>query len=224
MKSRRDIDANVELKCGNPVPLLCSNPSARALLVFLILLSLNAVACYDWILSFLARLVRPIRAFAARIFAACVSRFHRVSGPQMSSNVISADFNTDDRLKILIVEDDRVTAHAYGQLLRNAGYQVSVAGTGREAITQMESSAPDAVLLDIMLPELDGIEVLRWIRARTPKLPVVVYTTAFSRILMTLALMGGATRVFDKSVAKPSELLHEFDLALGQHSKEHLAA
>ncbi|HMJ65354.1 MAG TPA: response regulator [Candidatus Binatia bacterium] len=124
----------------------------------------------------------------------------------------------------MIVEDDKVTAHAYGQLLRKAGYLVDVAGTGREAITQMESSPPDAVLLDIMLPELDGIEVLRCIRARTPKLPVVVCTSAFSPVLMTLALMGGATRVFDKSVARPSELLHEFDVALGQRSREHLAA
>jgi CheY-like chemotaxis protein len=88
----------------------------------------------------------------------------------------------------------------------------------------MQSSPPNAVLLDIMLPDLDGIEVLRWIRARTPKLPVVVCTAAFSPLLTTLALMGGATRVFDKSVARPSELLHEFDLALGRRPKHSLAA
>jgi len=143
-----------------------------------------------------------------------------------SSKVISGQFNADidGGLNILIVEDDQVTANAYAQLLLNAGYQVNVARTGLEAVARVELSPPDAVLLDIMLPELDGIEVLRRIRMQAPKLPVVVCTSALSPILMTLALMGGATRVFDKSVAMPIDILHEFDAVLGQLPKKHLAA
>jgi len=223
MRSRRNIGAKAEIKIEHPRPIVCSHRSAHVLLVCLILLSLNLVSLYDCTLSLFARLIRPMWMFLVRSFFSLTGMF-RSKSPHAAANVISPDFSANDRLNILIIEDDKVTAHAYGQLLRKAGYQVNIAGTGRDAITCMESSPPDAVLLDIMLPELDGIEVLRWIRARTPKLPVVVCTAAFSPILTTLALMGGATRVFDKSVARPSELLHEFDLALGRRPKHSLAA
>jgi CheY-like chemotaxis protein len=189
----------------------CSHPSARTLLVLLILFTLNVVACYDALLTFVLRRLSRSRVLLAGAFSR-VKRFVRPTPAQVSQNVILGPFpNRRSNRKILVVEDDPVTAHAYAQCLRKAGYGVNVATTGPLALAQVASWEPDGILLDVLLPELNGIQVLTRIHAAAPHLPVVICTNLFRPAVERSALAAGATRIFDKSTVKPLELVSAFD-------------
>ena len=80
---------------------------------------------------------------------------------------------------ILFVEDDPVVLTAYRRGLEQAGYHIEAAGDGIEAMRKLALFAPDVIILDLMLPKLNGIEVLKFMR-RSPRLasvPVVVLST-----------------------------------------------
>lgn len=80
--------------------------------------------------------------------------------------------------KVLIVEDERHVARLLGFFLTRAGYEVAEAGDGETALQMMDDFRPDAVVLDLILPKLSGVEVLAAIDAR-PRLrpmPVIVMT------------------------------------------------
>ena len=77
---------------------------------------------------------------------------------------------------ILIVEDDPALLAGLALNLRRAGYRVRTAADGTAALAALESEAPDLVLLDLMLPGVDGLEILRRIRSGDAALPVVVLT------------------------------------------------
>jgi len=80
--------------------------------------------------------------------------------------------------RILVVEDEADIAALVAYQLAHAGYQVRTASTGREALRALQSDPPDLVVLDLMLPEVSGIDVLRTLRTRkeTERTPVVVLT------------------------------------------------
>jgi len=126
-------------------------------------------------------------------------------------------------VKILVVEDDRVTAHIYANWLIKAGYEVKIAKRGPEALAQVGLWGPDGVLLDVMLPDLNGIEALKRIRAEAPKLPVVVCTNAYNPNIVEQALAAGATRVFDKSKLTALDLVAEFKGALSPSNRKRAA-
>ena len=65
---------------------------------------------------------------------------------------------------ILLVDDDLVSAEALGEILREEGYRVSVAPGGEEAIRRLAEEPADVVLLDMMMPGLDGIDVIRKVK------------------------------------------------------------
>jgi len=190
--------------------LTCSHPSARTLLVVLILCTLNIVACYDLILTFILRRLSRTRV----LMSAALCRFRSLVRPKPAeaANVIAGPFpNHRSNRKILVAEDDPVTAHAYAQCLRRAGYDVKVAATGSQALAQVASWEPDGMLLDVLLPELNGLQVLTRIHAAAPHLPVVICTNLFRPAVERSALAAGATRIFDKSTVKALDLVCEFD-------------
>lgn len=76
---------------------------------------------------------------------------------------------------VLVVDDDVMVRDVVGRYLGRAGYQVTVAGDGEEALRAVETAAPDLVVLDLMLPGLPGLEVCRRLRAAGP-VPVVMLT------------------------------------------------
>lgn len=80
------------------------------------------------------------------------------------------------RVKILVIEDDAKTAQAVRRGLEAEGYEVAVAKTGVEGFCQLNSEAFDLVVLDWMLPGHDGIEILKAIRNRSTKPPVLLLT------------------------------------------------
>jgi DNA-binding response OmpR family regulator len=79
-------------------------------------------------------------------------------------------------MKILIVDDDLHVQRLYRDELMEEGYDVVVASNGEEAIRLFESENPDLVTLDILLPDIDGIQILRQIKEKNPKIPVIMST------------------------------------------------
>ncbi|KRN75348.1 hypothetical protein IV73_GL000512 [Weissella kandleri] len=100
--------------------------------------------------------------------------------------------------KILVVDDEKPISDIIKFNLTKEGYDVVIAMDGREALDKFESESPDLVLLDQMLPEIDGTEVLRQIRA-TSQVPVIMVTAKDSEIDKVLGLEMGA----DDYVTKP---------------------
>lgn len=101
---------------------------------------------------------------------------------------------------ILIVEDDVSTGAALERLLRYAGQEAVHVSDGSEALQLLAVRRPSLVVLDLMMPDLCGIEVLRTIRV-TPKIgdvPVVVYTADANHTTMVKARAAGATEVVVK--------------------------
>ena len=100
--------------------------------------------------------------------------------------------------KILVVDDEKPISDIIKFNLTKEGYDVVVAMDGQEALDLFESEEPDLVLLDQMLPELEGTEVLRQIRTKS-QTPVIMVTAKDSEIDKVLGLEMGA----DDYVTKP---------------------
>ena len=77
---------------------------------------------------------------------------------------------------ILLVEDDPLLRHAFRLLLEDAGYAVVEAGSAAEALQAVDAAAPALVLLDLGLPDIDGLRVLEDLRRTGSVLPVIVLT------------------------------------------------
>jgi two-component system KDP operon response regulator KdpE len=75
--------------------------------------------------------------------------------------------------KILVVEDEKSIAHFISTVLDNNGYEAMRARTGQEALSMVSSHCPDLIILDLGLPDMDGMELLRQIRSWSG-LPIVV--------------------------------------------------
>jgi DNA-binding NtrC family response regulator len=93
---------------------------------------------------------------------------------------------------ILLVEDTVAMARVYQEYLRRGAYDVRWVETGVEAIAELERKAPDAMLLDLRLPDIDGIEVLRHLRARGLDSAVIVVTADGSLATAAQAMREGA--------------------------------
>ncbi len=103
--------------------------------------------------------------------------------------------------KILVVDDSRTQLDWLVQVLRKEGYDVSAAQDGRDAIRQVRTSPPDLVLLDMVLPDMDGLEVLRFIKARPEDsfIPVIILSVKADLDSKVTGLRIGA----DDFLAKP---------------------
>lgn len=102
---------------------------------------------------------------------------------------------------ILVVEDEPDTGELLELHLQNEGYRVTVAADGEQALSKLHKLMPDMVILDLMIPEIDGLEVCKFIRKdpATESLPVMMCTAKTSEIDKILGLEQGA----DDYVTKP---------------------
>jgi DNA-binding response OmpR family regulator len=80
-----------------------------------------------------------------------------------------------NRSRILVVEDEPSIREVVSLYLRRAGYDVSVVADGRAALESLSGQIPDLVVLDLMLPEVDGLEITRWLRERGDT-PIIMLT------------------------------------------------
>jgi two-component system OmpR family response regulator len=104
--------------------------------------------------------------------------------------------------RVLVVDDEVNIAELLAMALRYEGWEVRMAHTGRTAVSEAADLRPDAVVLDIMLPDFDGLEVLRRLRATQPDVPVL-FLTARDAVEDRVA---GLTAGGDDYVTKPFSL------------------
>src|SRR5919112_57384 len=79
-------------------------------------------------------------------------------------------------MKVLVVDDDRSLRDALRRALSLAGYEVDVAEGGQHGLTQIATGSPDAVVLDVGMPDIDGLEVCRRLRDGGNRVPVLMLT------------------------------------------------
>ena len=109
----------------------------------------------------------------------------------------------DIRKYVLLVEDDFETAEKFSRILRESQYRVEIAYGSTVAIHKMKTETPDVVLLDIMMPDISGLEVLRFMR-RDPVLaqvPVIIISAKTQAEDIELGLETGAMAYFPKPVS-----------------------
>ena len=99
---------------------------------------------------------------------------------------------------ILVVEDEASIAEVVSLYLKRAGYNVQIASDGRQAMNIFEKQMPDFVILDLMLPEVDGLSLTRWLRDRS-NVPIIMLTARREEIDRIAGLEMGA----DDYVVKP---------------------
>ena len=104
--------------------------------------------------------------------------------------------------KILVVDDDPDVRMATRDFLSSKGYEVVVAEGGREALRLLDASPPDVVLLDVAMPDLDGMETLKRIVATHPTMPVIMVTANAAIEIPSKVLQLGAADY----VPKPFDL------------------
>jgi DNA-binding response OmpR family regulator len=102
--------------------------------------------------------------------------------------------------RILIVEDDSIITDVYSQKLRAEGFDVDIAVDGRTALKLFHDRRADLVLLDLLLPEVNGVELLQQIRSEfsPSELPVLVFTNAYLGGIVQQAWEAGANQVIPK--------------------------
>jgi len=110
--------------------------------------------------------------------------------------------------KVLIVEDEDLVGRMYEKALKFDGFDVTVALGGEDGLAKLKEIKPDLILLDIMMPEPDGIEVLEKIKEdeKLKEIPVVMLTNLSGRHDAELALSKGATDFWVKSDTKVADL------------------
>jgi len=112
---------------------------------------------------------------------------------------------TDVKGRVLVIDDDTALAEMIGIVLRGEGFEVSVCADGASALDAVRRTRPDLVLLDLMLPGLDGFEVCRLIRAES-MVPVVMLTARSDTSDIVRGLEVGADDYVPKPF-KPKELV-----------------
>jgi two-component system nitrogen regulation response regulator GlnG len=103
---------------------------------------------------------------------------------------------------LLVIDDDPLVHVVFEDYCESNRYRLTTAGSAREALGQIEKNKPDIIVLDLMLPDLSGLEVLRELRTRDAKVPIIVVSAQQQSDLAIEALKGGA---FDY-LSKPFDL------------------
>lgn len=109
---------------------------------------------------------------------------------------------------ILVIDDDSATLRLIGYMLERGGFQVQLAGDGEEGLAKAFQQPPDLIILDVMMPGLNGYQVCQRLRAdsRTAHVPVIILTARSQRVDQRTALDAGADLYMSKPVT-PDELV-----------------
>jgi two-component system OmpR family response regulator len=141
---------------------------------------------------------------------------------------------------VLVVDDEVNIAELLQMALRFEGWEISLAHSGRAAVTSAKDFAPDAIVLDMMLPDFDGMEVLRKVRAQSPDIPVLFltardsvedrvagltaggddYVTKPFSLEEVVARLRGLMRRTGATAARPNAVITVGDLSLDEDSRD----
>jgi DNA-binding response OmpR family regulator len=112
-------------------------------------------------------------------------------------------------MRLLLIEDDEQVAEVLSDAFGSQGHEIAIRHTGEEGLVYLTHDRPDAVVLYIRLPKLDGVAVLRQIRARDPNLPVIIMTG-----LATPGEIAEVRRLGVTEIVEKPEVLKNFSEAL----------
>lgn len=119
--------------------------------------------------------------------------------------------------RVLIIEDDQIVGNIYRHKFQVEGFQVALAGDGETGFKAVADFKPDVIILDLMLPRMNGVEVLRRLRAKpeTQSLPVIVLSNAYLSSLVQEAWNAGANQCLIKANCTPKHLIEVLQKTLG---------
>ena len=123
-----------------------------------------------------------------------------------------------DKAKILIVEDEEILLAALKEELLTGGYQVEGAGDGLEGLEKVKTFKPDLILLDLLMPKMDGMEMLQKLKADSEirDVPVVILTNLSDYERISEALSLGAMDYLVKANYKLEDLLDKVKTVLAR--------
>jgi len=115
----------------------------------------------------------------------------------------------EEKIKVLLVEDDPMIIDMYKMRLEEEGYDVLLTDKGSEAIELAEKEKPSIILLDIILPEIDGFSILQTLKSKikTKNLPVLLLTNLGQETDQEKGTQMGAAGYFIKSQHTPSDVI-----------------
>jgi len=121
--------------------------------------------------------------------------------------------------KILIIEDDQIVANIYRNKFSVEGYKVEIALDGEVGRELIKSFRPDAIVLDLMLPKITGLELMKEIRAEPgfEKVPVIVFSNTYLTNMVQEAWKAGATKCLSKANCTPKQVLDVVRSVLGKN-------
>lgn len=119
--------------------------------------------------------------------------------------------------KVLIIEDDQIVANIYRNKLNVEGFKAEVALDGESGIETVKSFKPDAVLLDLMLPKVTGVDVMKQLRADSEfgQTPIIVFSNTYLTNMVQEAWKAGATKCLSKANCTPKHVIDVLRTALG---------
>ena len=111
--------------------------------------------------------------------------------------------------KVLIVEDEKILREAYRKILGQEGFDVADAANGIEALACLEKTTPDIILLDMLMPHMDGLTFLERadIQQRHPRTKVIAFSNLSNQRGLSQMLQKGATMQLLKSSLSPKQLV-----------------
>jgi DNA-binding response OmpR family regulator len=128
--------------------------------------------------------------------------------------------------KVLFIEDDQMFANIYRNKLVLDGFEVEIASDGEAGLELLRQFKPDLVLLDLMLPKLSGIDVIKRIRVESDsqKLPVVVFTNTYLTSMLQDAWKAGANKCLTKASCTPNQVIGTLQNILSANGEAKTAA
>jgi len=127
-----------------------------------------------------------------------------------------------EQKKILIIEDDRYISKMYQLKLSLEGYQVEVAENGKQGVDKVKEFMPNIILCDILMPELDGFEVIKIVKSdeKTKKIPILIMSNLGQEDHIQKGMSLGAVGYIVKSQYTPSKVVETIKQVLGEKPKE----
>lgn len=126
-----------------------------------------------------------------------------------------------DGKKILIVDDDMTLRELYEERIKAEGYTILSASDGEEAIEKATKEKPDLLLLDIMMPKINGIDVMKMLREKeeTKHIPIIILTALIQEIDKIKGMMKPYDSYLIKSEIMPKEVVDAIQKSLSKVEK-----
>lgn len=120
--------------------------------------------------------------------------------------------------KILLVDDDMTLHEMYAERLKAEGYTIVSAYDGEEAIEKVTKETPDLILLDIMMPKINGIDVMKKLREdeSTANIPIILLTALVQEISKVKTMMKDYDSYLIKSEIMPADVIKTIEESLGK--------